>query len=175
MSKYFSIPAEWSLVLVHLANLFPLVTMHLLRASGLNKGPELSYVVILVIYTYFIVTYFWELLFESSIHYGNLAGATLVYATYLFIALSEILQIWLADRLTKWRGEKWAKEMDYVYLILGALGLALSTNRLNVIEDKLAIPEVIGPFIIATALVIRGLKTRVEINEWNKPPKPLAG
>jgi hypothetical protein len=97
-----------------------------------------------------------------------------VYATYLFIVLSEILQIWLPERLTKWRGEKWAKEMDYVYLILGALGLALSTNRLSVIDDKLAIPEVIGPFVIGTALVIRGLKTRVEINEWNKSPKPLA-
>lgn len=171
MTKYFSISNEWSPVIVHLANLFPLVGMHLWRASRPNKGAQPSYIFILSIYTYFVVTYFWELLFRSIIHYGQIAGATLVYATYLFIVLSEILQIWLAERLTKWRGEKWAKEMDYVYLMLGSLGLALSTNRLNVVDDKLAIPDVIGPFIIATALVIRGLKTRVEINEWNKPAK----
>jgi hypothetical protein len=174
MTKYFSIPAEWSPVIVHLANLFPLVGMHFLRTFGPNKRPQLSYVVILGLYTYFVGKYFWDLLFKSQVHFGQLAGATLVYATYLFIVLSEILQIWLAERLTEWRGEKWAKEMDYIYLILGSLGLALSTNRLNVIDDRLAIPEVIGPFIIATALVVRGLKTRVEINEWNKPPKILA-
>jgi hypothetical protein len=171
MTKYFSIPAEWSPIIAHLANLFPLVGMHFLRTSGLNKAPQLSYVLILAFYTYFVGAYFWELLFKSKMHYGQLAGATLVYATYLFIVLSEMLQIWLAQRLTKWRGEKWVKEMDYIYLMLGALGLALSTNRLNVIDDKLDIPEVIGPFIIATALVIRGLKTRVEINAWNKSPK----
>ncbi|WP_141340685.1 hypothetical protein [Bradyrhizobium sp. USDA 3458] len=166
-----SIPAEWSAVLAHLANLFPLVGMHMMRTSGLNAKPQLSFVLILGFYTYFIVTYFWELLFKAQIHYGQLASATLIYATYLFIVLSEILQIRLAQRLTEWRGEKWAKEMDYVYLILGAIGLALSTNRLSVVDDKLAIPEVVGPFIIGTALVVRGLKTRVEINEWNELPK----
>jgi hypothetical protein len=148
--------------------------MHLLRSFGQGKPTQLSFVIILCLYTCFVGTYFWDLLLKPAIHFGQLAGATLVYATYLFIVLSEVLKIWLAERLTKWRSEKWAKEMDYVYLILGALGLALSTNRLGVIDDKLAIPEVVGPFIIATALVVRGLKTRVEINEWNKSAKTAA-
>jgi hypothetical protein len=75
----------------------------------------------------------------------------------------------LKTALTNWRDEKWAKEMDYVYLVLGAVGLAISTNRLDIVDQKLSMPEYFGPFVLATALVVRGLKTRVEINGWNKP------
>jgi hypothetical protein len=62
----------------------------------------------------------------------------------------------------------WVKELDYVYLLLGACGLAMSTNRLDVVSEKMSAPEYLGPFILATALVVRAIKTRVEINGWNK-------
>ena len=74
----------------------------------------------------------------------------------------------LAAALTRWRGEVWVKEMDYIYLLLGACGLAMSISRLDIVTEKLAFPEYIGPFVLATALAIRAIKTRAEINGWNK-------
>jgi len=91
-----------------------------------------------------------------------LIAATTVYATLLFVVLSEFLIRGSGQRLTAWRGEKWAKELDYIYLTFDAVGLVMSTNRLDVIDQKLSLLEYVGPFVLATALVVRALKTRVE-------------
>jgi hypothetical protein len=44
----------------------------------------------------------------------------------------------------------------------------MSISRLDIVIEKLAFPDYIGPFVLATALAIRAIKTRVEINGWNK-------
>ena len=107
---------------------------------------------------------------SDRVKFFDLVCATVVYATFLFVALSEALMMGAAARITAWRGEKWAKELDYIYLTLGAAGLIMSTNRLEGLADRLTLPDYYGPFVLATALVIRAIKTRVEVNDWNKLP-----
>jgi hypothetical protein len=146
----------------------PLLTTHFARGMISNKTSRLLYYLMLVVFSGFIFNFFVHFSSVSKIHYFELAGATLVYAGFLFVVLSEILIAGFGSVLTRWRGEIWVKELDYVYLVLGAIGLAMSTNRLEIVDEKLSMPEFYGPFVIATALVIRAIKTRVEINGWNK-------
>lgn len=97
-----------------------------------------------------------------------LAATALSFGAVLFMVLSELMIRGLAKKLTEWRGEKWVKELDYFYLALGAIGVVLSMNRLESVDHKAPIPEFLGPFILAIALVLRAIKTRAEINGWNK-------
>jgi hypothetical protein len=98
----------------------------------------------------------------------QLVAVLFAYGTALYASICDLLQIRYARLLTKWRGEKWAKELDYPYLFFGALGLIISVNRLEAIEHRLTGFEIIGPLIVTTAIVIRLVKTRVEIAGWNK-------
>lgn len=110
----------------------------------------------------------WHLKSLEKVRLIDLATMTLLYGAWLFLMLSQILQWGLALQLTKWRGEKWPKEIDYVYILFAVAGLLLTINRLDFVEDRLVISDVLGPLFIITALAIRALKTRAEIAEWNK-------
>ena len=89
------------------------------------------------------------------------------WSLFLFVLLRELLLIGFARELTIRRGEKWTKELDYIYLALGGTGIAISISRLSNVTNHLEFPETLGPLIIATGLVIRAIKTKVEINGWN--------
>ena len=80
---------------------------------------------------------------------------TIFYGVCLFALISNALMAGLADRLTKWRGEKWVKEIEYVYLTLGSLGLFGSINRMDKMVDRLA-PEydLLGPLVLMSAIVL---------------------
>lgn len=161
-------------LIAFIANLVPLLHFHfakVFREPG-REIPTYLYVLLGIGYFSIVVFFFIDFSRQARIHYLDIVAATTVYATILFVALGEMLIRGGAAYLTKWRGEHWAKELDYVYLTLGAIGLAMSTNRLDVVDQRVSVPEYLGPFLLATALVVRALKTRVEINEWNKPPKP---
>jgi hypothetical protein len=127
-----------------------------------------AFYLMLLTYSGFIGQFFYDFFSATKIQYVDLIGATLAYAGFLFVLISELMIQGLGRLLTKWRGDKWVKEIDYLYLSLGAAGLALSTNRLEVVDQKLSLPDYVGPFVIATALVVRAIKTRAEINGWNK-------
>jgi hypothetical protein len=92
----------------------------------------------------------------------------LMYAASLFVILSDILLAGGAAYLTKTRGERWVKEMDYVYLSLGALGVFGTLNRLDILRGPILNDEKIGLAILAMAIVVRLLKTRAEVGGWNK-------
>lgn len=66
------------------------------------------------------------------------------------------------------KARRWVRELDYLYLGLGGLGAMIALKRLSVISDNPNVSDVYGPLIIVTAIVIRAIKTRVEINKWNK-------
>ena len=91
-----------------------------------------------------------------------------VYGASLFMLLSEILMRGLARRLTKRRGSKWIKEMEYLYLALGIIGILGSINKLDAVVGKFEKIDMIGPAVLMTAVVLRFIKTRAEIGEWNK-------
>lgn len=164
-------PDDLSLVAV-VANLIPLLHFHFAKVFR-EPGREISngmYALVALAYLATVALFFVDFSRQPKIHYTHLIAATTVYATLLFVVLSEALLRGGAAYLTNQRGEKWVKELDYIYLGLGALGLAMSSNRLEAVDQKISVPEFIGPFVIATALIVRALKTRVEINGWNKLP-----
>jgi hypothetical protein len=159
---------EWDAVVPPLVNLVPLLTSHFARTTIENKTSRFLYYGMLFVFSGFIFNFFFHFSSVPKVHYFELVGATFVYAGFLFVVLSEILIAGFGSVLTRWRGEIWVKELDYIYLVLGAFGLAMSTNRLEIVDEKLSMPEYFGPFVLATALIVRAIKTRAEINEWNK-------
>lgn len=103
------------------------------------------------------------------VRFSTIVTCVFVYAVSLFVVLSEILTLFGgAAALTRWRGEKWVKELDYVYFAFGSLGAILAVNRMNAVGEKLSLPDLFVPIAMASALVVRVIKTRTEINEWNK-------
>lgn len=157
-------------LLAIVANLIPLLHFHFAKVFR-ERGYELSegsYALMAAGYFSLVVFFFIDFAHEEKIRYSDLIAATAVYAVLLFVIASEILIRGGAAYLTRWRGEQWSKELDYVYLTLGAIGLVISTNRLEIVDQRLTLPEFIGPFVLATALVVRTIKTRVEINNWNR-------
>jgi hypothetical protein len=97
------------------------------------------------------------------------------------VALYTIVCNWLTyggmSKLTRWRGEKWVKEIDYLYLFLGAVGLFWLLNSHPLTTYNITRLGLAPPLVVATALVLRLIKTRAEIGGWNKlpaQPKPTA-
>jgi hypothetical protein len=88
------------------------------------------------------------------------------------VALYTILCNWLAyggaTRLLRWRGEKWIKEIDYLYIFFGAVGLFWLLNGHPLTTHNITRLGLAPPLVVATALVLRLIKTRAEIGGWNK-------
>jgi hypothetical protein len=105
---------------------------------------------------------------SSVIHLREIIAFTSIYSALLFVVICEAMILGLAVKLTRWRGEHWTKELDYVYLAFGSVGLLMSINRLPEVSDRAEISDVYGPLVLATALVLRAIKTRAEIGGWNQ-------
>lgn len=106
--------------------------------------------------------------FFSEISFRDVFAGVLCYGAFLFVFLSDLLRYRLGARLTAARGDKWVKEMDYIYLAFGGLGLLISMGQLNAVSDKLNVPSTVGVVAVASALVLRAIKTRAEIGGWSK-------
>jgi hypothetical protein len=117
---------------------------------------------------FFWLAYCVQLSFQSEVRVREVMLALAMYSVILFVALSELLPRRLAAQLTSWRGEIWTKELDYVYLGLGVLGLMMSLGKIENVSDKFDAPGIFGAGLVATALVLRTIKTRAEIAGWNK-------
>ncbi|MEY9180346.1 hypothetical protein ABIG06_002268 [Bradyrhizobium sp. USDA 326] len=105
---------------------------------------------------------------RKDIKFWYLAEVSVLYGLGLFVLLSDAIRHGLGAKLTRWRGPNWVKELDYVYLCFGGVGALTSLNRLETVSDKLEVSDIYGPIILTTALVIRAIKTRSEINKWNE-------
>ena len=90
------------------------------------------------------------------------------YGIALYICLCEVLLRGMARWLTNKRGEKWVKELDYVYLALGVVGILGSVNRINQVTGRFSNVDILAPVVLVTAVVIRFIKTRAEIGGWAK-------
>lgn len=142
---------------------------HLLGGAG---GSRKSIVVLGILFLCWLL-WLIALGFNNHIHFRDAWFAVVAYGSILFVLLSEILVGGGAEWLTRKRGEKWTKEIDYIYLALGAVGLILSVGQLQIVSDKPSLLPTIGPGVLVTALVLRLIKTRAEIAGWNKLPKPI--
>jgi hypothetical protein len=105
----------------------------------------------------------------EAVPFKSVASVLLLYGVGLFVILSELMLWGFARYLTAKRGEKWIKEMDYLYLSIGALGILASMNRIDFLTGRLEGTDILAPLVLATAVVIRFIKTRAEIGGWNKP------
>jgi hypothetical protein len=124
----------------------------------------LAFVFIVCAVTIFIIQAFSPL----PMTFARMSSLVFIYGVASFVALSTLLTEGLAPRLTKWRGEKWVKELDYVYLTLGCAGILASVNRLSFVTGKIDAGDLIAPVLLTTAIVIRFIKTRADIGGWNK-------
>jgi len=116
------------------------------------------------------ITAFVIFLSEERIELKHVAVFLYVYGVALYVLLCELLLRGFARFLTAKRGERWVKELDYIYLTLGSLGILGSINRLDIISGRFSKVDILAPLVLVTAVVIRFIKTRAEINGWNKPP-----
>jgi hypothetical protein len=99
----------------------------------------------------------------------TLVAALLVaYGVGLFVVLSEVMFRGGAKLFTRVRGEHWIKEMDYVYLTMGAAGILISMNHIDLLTGRLEGTDILAPLVLTTAVVIRLLKKRADIGGWNK-------
>jgi hypothetical protein len=129
----------------------------------------------------FMVVVFWSIILVGLIVFLALAfkpndvgkfsaeelGTTLLgYAAALYAMLCDLFRFGLARRLTDKRGRNWIKELDYPYLLLGTIGLFVSMTKLSVVAGETSRYEVLGPLLVATAIVLRLIKTKAEIDEW---------
>jgi hypothetical protein len=158
--------AEWFVALLALL----LLAWHFLNKDSRNSG-RLVFALALLVVPLTVIS------LASSrplVRFSTIVTCVFVYAVSLFVIVSELLTLFGGSAtLTRWRGEKWVKELDYVYFAFGSLGAVLAVNRMNAVGEKLILSDLYVPVILASALVIRVIKTRAEINNWHKP-KPTA-
>jgi hypothetical protein len=105
---------------------------------------------------------------REAMSVSALTSLLLLYGVSLFVILGDILMGGLAKYLIAKRGEKWTKELDYVYLSIGSLGIVGTLNKRDFVSGRSDWADVIAPLILTTAVVIRVTKTRAEIEGWNK-------
>ena len=106
---------------------------------------------------------------REAMSVSELTSLLLLYGVSLFVVLGDILMAELAGYLTAKRGEKWIKELDYFYLSIGSLGIVGALNKLAFLRGRSEWADVVAPLVLTTAVVIRFIKTRAEIEGWNKP------
>jgi len=96
---------------------------------------------------------------------------TLVYCfgVAVFVLLSELLlSVGFGLYLTLRRGEKWVKEIEYIYLLLGAVSIIGGMRKLSNVGNQFSGLDILSPLILTFAIAIRCIKTRAEIEGWNK-------
>jgi hypothetical protein len=158
--------AEWFVALLALL----LLAWHFLNKDSRNSGRLIFGLALLVV----PLTVISLASSRPLVRFSTIVTCVFVYAVSLFVIVSELLTLFGgAATLTRWRGEKWVKELDYVYFAFGSLGAVLAVNRMNAVGEKLILSDLYVPVILASALVIRVIRTRAEINDWHKPkPTP---
>lgn len=148
--------------LVLIAGLLP---THLALGATRSRYSRIAILTMMLLWLIYCV----YLTLQRDVPLRDVVIALAGYSSALFIGLSEILVSGGAVWLTRKRGEHWTREIDYFYLGLGALGLLASLGQLQNVSDKVAPPSMFAPLAVATAIVLRAIKTRAEIGAWNKP------
>jgi hypothetical protein len=144
-----------------------LLPTHLALDTSRSKLGKIVLAIMVMVWLLYLLS----LSFVSGVHVRDLMLGLAYYGVSLFILLSELLIVGGAAWLTRKRGEQWTKEIDYVYLLLAALGLILSLGKFENASDRFELWPTIGPFLVASAIVLRAIKTRAEIGAWNKSSK----
>jgi len=107
---------------------------------------------------------------QKNIDFSQGVSLLVMFGAAFYAALCDAFRFGLARWLTRTRGEKWIKEIDYVYLGCGTVGVILSMTKIDLIGGHYTQYELMGPLVVMSAIVIRLAKTRADIEGWNKAP-----
>jgi site-specific DNA recombinase len=92
------------------------------------------------------------------------------YGVSTFIFVSE----WLIERgaryLTHLRGDRWIKELEYLYVALGTIGVVSLLNKWDKLDPAWEKIDLVAPMLFASAIVVKLIKVRAEIGRWNELP-----
>jgi hypothetical protein len=148
--------------------LFVVLGLHFYASRKKPYKRDRQRLVMVFFNTALMVVTFVRLGLQDHVEVLDIVVANAAYGVALYVLLCDAMLSGLAAYLTERRGDKWTKEMDYFYLVLGALGLYGAINRMPNITLTFTALDVMGPVVLMTALVIRFVKTRAEIQGWNK-------
>jgi hypothetical protein len=98
----------------------------------------------------------------------ELVSYFILAGSILYVVLCSVCQRGFSGYLTRKRGEKWTKEIDYIYLLFAAAGATVTLSKLPNVQTHPPLLNAVGPLFLVFAIVIRLLKTRAEIEGWNK-------
>jgi len=73
-----------------------------------------------------------------------------------------------ARYLTRVRGDRWIKELEYLYVALGTIGVVGLLNKWDRLGQPWEKIDLVAPVLFATAVVVKLIKTRAEIGRWSE-------
>jgi hypothetical protein len=170
-------PSMWNFVSEHINHISEIGAIASVIAAIMHSQREdpdfFSLVLVcimapLVIFV-FAVNSFWR---QEYFDFAQAISGLVTYGAALYAGICYWMRKGLAAYLTHKRGSKWIKEMDYVYLTLGAVGVVGSLNRTDLAGGHYTQLDLLGPLVLTTAIVIRLVKTRADIAGWNNTAKP---
>jgi hypothetical protein len=110
---------------------------------------------------------FGRIVVRTRIPMENFVILILCFGLLAYVMIAELFLRWGADWLNRHR-LTWVKELEYVYVVLGVLGLAVSINRMEIMDGKVEGLNLAGPLIVMLAVVVKMIKVRAEVSEWDK-------
>ncbi|UZE48469.1 hypothetical protein ONR75_27330 [Rhodopseudomonas sp. P2A-2r] len=137
------------------------------------SGPSYNNYILPAFLLVFVIGIVVYVMTSDSIPISHALTAVLSYSALAYTVICDWLREHGAAILTSRRGEKWVKEIDYLYLLLGSLGVVATISKMPNVTKSSSLVEYIGPLFIATAVVLRLIKTRAEIGSWNKASGPI--
>jgi hypothetical protein len=155
--EYFTENFEWVFYFAAAA----IWLLHLFRQSG-----RLT-VVIFAIMGFSAALFIAVVIQRAAISIFALTSTVTLFGVSLYALICDLMLWKLAKFLTTKRGTQWTKELDYVYLTLGSVGIGATLNRFDFVTGHLQWADFIAPLVLTTAIVIRFIKTRAEIEGWN--------
>jgi hypothetical protein len=142
------------------------ISLLVVNLAGFRLKGALTFIALILLVVSFL---FVALVYKPEpAPFSTMVALLFLYGTGLFVFLSELLLGRIGKLLTRMRGEKWTKELDYVYLSMGVIGILFSLNKIDFITGRFEGTDIIAPLLLTTAIVIRFIRTRAEIGQWNK-------
>jgi hypothetical protein len=137
------------------------------RLRSTKQGIVLEFLILVGAIGY-ILWLFYKFVGQPKVELLEFINVLLMYGTAFYVFVAEVCLAGGASWLTKKRGSKWVKEMEYPYLAFGLVGMLIALNRMDLMQGRVANLDLLGPLILVTAVVIKLIKTRAEIYEWQK-------
>jgi hypothetical protein len=117
------------------AQVFYLGAAFVLLAHLISKSRSIMpFIGLIAIVTALVFVILWHA--PEPIGLSLLIALLVLYGATIFVLLSDLMLMGFAKFLTAKRGAKWVKELDYVYLTIGTIGILATVNRLDIVRGR---------------------------------------